>query len=65
MCFMIYTFFYVLSVIKPIRMKRPVHVARMTVKQNLYKVSPPDAEASGSLGRQRLKRKNNIKTDVL
>jgi hypothetical protein len=37
----------------------------MTVKQNLYKVSPPDAEASGSLGRQRLKRKNNIKTDVL
>jgi hypothetical protein len=37
----------------------------MAVKQNLYEVSPPDTEANGSLGRQRLKRKNNIEKNLL
>jgi hypothetical protein len=36
----------------------------MALKQNLYKVSPPVTEANGSLGRQRLKGKSNIKTDL-
>jgi len=57
-------FLYIISVIKPMRMRRPGHVARMTVKQNLYKVSPPDTEGNGSLGGQRLKGKNNIKNDL-
>jgi len=46
------------------RMRRPGHVARVAVKKYLYKVSPPDTEANGSLGKQRLKRKNNIKTNL-
>jgi len=54
----------IIGVIKPMRMRRPVHVPRMAVKQNLHKISSPDPEANGSLGRERLKRKNNIKTDL-
>ena len=55
---------YIIRVIKPDRLRRTGHVARMSGKQDLYKVLSPDTEANASLGRQMFYRKNNIKTDL-